>query len=359
MMITLNSLAFTCASVGVLILLFHIFLKYQGMYKYLSLQCLKVLCLVILVRLFCPFEINLIHIQMKQNAYTQSMSMIQNHMHWTLILWALGVFASSFVYVYKVNKMGKMKAVILKNSRIIYDYRYPVVLSGIVSYPLVFGFKKCIYLPDLDYSEKEMEYILEHESKHIEFHDVLFKHFVYLVSILYWWFIPIYVFRKDIDLFLELRADEKVIQNKTKDEQYDYFESLIKISKKQSESDLIPLNLSSSLTNELSYRVHYFLSFSTKKRNPLFGISLIVCLISVCSAFCFIEPIVQKKVSPAMNSDVSFDYLNEEDTVLSMPGGGWFHGQGEVQYGFMNMNKEHYNSDTDKNAIHVKDLEEK
>ena len=69
--------------------------------------------------------------------------------------------------------------------------------------------------------------------QHIKNKDILIKHLFNIISIIYWWFYPIYILKRQIDLFLEMRIDVTVNEKANVDEQKDYLNTLLTIQEKQ------------------------------------------------------------------------------------------------------------------------------
>lgn len=115
-----------------------------------------------------------------------------------------------------------------------------------------------------------MNNILRHEMQHIKNKDILIKHLFNIISIIYWWFYPIYILKRQIDLFLEMRIDVTVNEKANVDEQKDYLNTLLTIQEKQHEKKSIDAALSNCIINEgtktLTKRVHYLIAGQRKKK---------------------------------------------------------------------------------------------
>ena len=108
----------------------------------------------------------------------------------------------------------------------------PVYRSDLVPSPMVIGFKKAIFLPETEFDHKELVNILEHELTHLRNKDIYIKNLINLLTIIYWWFPPIYVLQRQIDLFLEIRVDNKVTGNYSEKESLQYAQTLVSVQKK-------------------------------------------------------------------------------------------------------------------------------
>ncbi len=103
--------------------------------------------------------------------------------------------------VYKLS--GKLR--IKSNIRIL---RYEDAES-----PMVIGFlKPMLVLPNCDYGEEELSFVLKHELIHIKRHDIYFKLLFVIANGLHWFNPLIHIMQKEAVVDMELSCDEKVTQ---------------------------------------------------------------------------------------------------------------------------------------------------
>lgn len=103
--------------------------------------------------------------------------------------------------VYKLSRKLRIKS----NIRLL---RYEDAES-----PMVIGFlKPMLVLPNCDYSEEELFFVLKHELIHIKRHDIYFKLLFVMANALHWFNPLIYIMQKEAVVDMELSCDEKVIQ---------------------------------------------------------------------------------------------------------------------------------------------------
>ena len=69
---------------------------------------------------------------------------------------------------------------------------------------------KRIILPDRDYTETELRYVLLHEYTHFLNHDTLVKLLVTLFCMIFWWNPVVYLLQKDLEQTLEIKCDLSV-----------------------------------------------------------------------------------------------------------------------------------------------------
>lgn len=94
--------------------------------------------------------------------------------------------------------------------------------------PMVIGFlKPVLVLPDCDYSEEELYFILKHELIHIKRHDMYFKLLFMLANALHWFNPLVYIMQKEAVVDMELSCDEKVIRQSAYAVRKAYTEALL------------------------------------------------------------------------------------------------------------------------------------
>lgn len=107
----------------------------------------------------------------------------------------------------------------------------PVVVSSEVPSPYVSGpFHHTIYLPILELPEEEIKLILMHEREHIRFHDAKIKLFYGVLSAILWWNPVALVFRKTLDILLEMRCDKKVMSSISAEKRKTYYDMILALS---------------------------------------------------------------------------------------------------------------------------------
>ena len=91
------------------------------------------------------------------------------------------------------------------------DYR--IVQSNLFLTPMITGFfHPTVLLPPAEYKEEEYRYIFLHEFSHWKNGDIWLKMLAEILRIVFWWNPFMYLFRRDLDQILELRADLRVLK---------------------------------------------------------------------------------------------------------------------------------------------------
>ena len=105
-----------------------------------------------------------------------------------------------------------------------------VVKSPGVDTPMGTGMiRKRILIPDRQYTEKELFYILRHEYMHHKNKDLFVQLLVNILCVIYWWNPFVYLLRRDVEHSFEMRCDQAVVCEMNDGEIADYLETLLKV----------------------------------------------------------------------------------------------------------------------------------
>ncbi|MEJ8738657.1 M56 family metallopeptidase, partial [Erysipelotrichaceae bacterium HCN-30851] len=222
-------------------------------------------------------------------------------LHISLFIWLFGSIVLSFRFIhelvisYKISNKMQKKSICYKVSDFLNNYDgkdYPIMISDVVKSPMVFGLKNIIFLPQIEFSEVDLYNIIHHEIRHIRNHDIFIKLFINLIAILYWWFPPVYMLSKNINLFLEIRVDEQVTRNMSTVSRLDYTQSLVAVQRKLNDQKNKNFAYSSFIddsANILAYRIHYLIDGDfIKKTKSIFLVLL--CVLPFLSNLIILEP---------------------------------------------------------------------
>lgn len=209
--------------------------------------------------------------------------------------------------------------------------RHPVIFSPQVSTPHTAGFlKPAIYLPALEMTEKEWEYILRHEMRHIYSHDTWIKLFYCLIETVFWWNPVSHLFMRELDALLELRCDANVISELSKTERVQYLTTMIDVlnrARPKSCAEAMSAGFAAN-GNDLKQRfeavLQYGRALNRKARNMIYTLVLLLFCLSY-----FV--VVQPAYSPHPE-DLYGTYEVTEDTafILFDEGKYWLYINGQL-----------------------------
>ena len=236
MRFTISSFLITLIMVTALILFFHLLLTRKKSHVLFRTDFLTIVLVVILCRILLPIELpftfslysTVIMTTVRDFLLFELMPSF-SVMHLLLIVWLIGSMIQLIRYISKVRELQQLLKSIQQDAKhyTISDYipeeqGTDVYVTGAVSTPMVMGSKPSIYIPETAYTKEELHNILYHELQHIYHKDLWIKQLINGVVILYWWFLPVYVLRKQIDLYLEMRADNAVTRKMSREEYLEY-----------------------------------------------------------------------------------------------------------------------------------------
>lgn len=165
-----------------------------------------------------------------------------------LFLWGMGIVTTlsiTIIQTYQAYQYRKSIQSIqdVQANRVLHQMlqkyshfkKCPVIVSSAVDVPQIVGilFPK-IYLPILDLSDEEMEYIILHELTHARYHDPWIKFCYLALSILFWWNPLMKWFQKELDLLIEIGCDLRVTANMTDHECLSYLSTMAKLMRQLS-----------------------------------------------------------------------------------------------------------------------------
>lgn len=104
--------------------------------------------------------------------------------------------------------------------------------SSDISIPIGVGiFRKSIILPDEDYSDSELYYILRHEYTHFQNKDLIIKILINIYGCIFWWNPAIYLLKKDLAQILEIKCDLDVTDNMANHNKAEYLATIVTMLK--------------------------------------------------------------------------------------------------------------------------------
>ncbi|MHC5190036.1 M56 family metallopeptidase [Enterococcus cecorum] len=331
MNISFSTILTTILLCSILILIFHFLLsdtKFIRKVHYLTLLCIAS---IVVFRLFFPIELSFT----KTIPITFGINQISDIIyykfyisnvftfrvgHLLLLIWICGFLISIAQNIHNIYKIKQA----LKYSKNMFNYyskQFPylshspivgIYFSQNIEQPSTFFLKKpVVVLPDIHYDKVELTYILQHEQKHIKNKDILIKYILLLLNTLYWWFPPIKLFTKDINLLLELRVDSQMCFDLSEKERKKYIKSLILVAKKINHSHKNQLtSYGSSFTTKeystLKHRVTFYLNDSNKIKKTILTVILSFFLTFSFPAIVF---------EPYHHSPVTKGIIEEDDFI--------------------------------------------
>lgn len=114
--------------------------------------------------------------------------------------------------------------------------KFFVRCSKHVGVPMGFGiFQKSILLPEKDYSDEELYFVLLHEYTHFKNGDLLIKCLVQILCCVCWWNPAVYLLKKDLSQILEIQCDLDVTERIQDVDKAKYLMTIVSVLKNASQ----------------------------------------------------------------------------------------------------------------------------
>lgn len=221
-------------------------------------------------------------------------------------IWLAGFIATLTFNVYRYNKFIKtvnrwceslksdleMKILhqicyelsIKKNIKIL---RCPFVIS-----PIMLGLRKPhILLPQIEYTEDELRFILKHECIHFKRKDLIFKYLLLFATAIHWFNPFIYLLVREISLQNEISCDQEVVKGFDNTIRKQYLESIISVISKNALQNKMPLSTNYDGGKKgMEERILAIMDSNKKKRNIIMPVSLICILGLVVILVYYFQP---------------------------------------------------------------------
>lgn len=222
--------------------------RYDGIFIILALYTLTFL------RLFIPVEFNfvkIIHAPAVLNPVQRTLQRPILMEGWTVLtlLYAIWIIIAIFLIIRHLSLYFRVTGMLLgmPDAR---DARYRAYLekinnrygkqvkvnfrvSNIAGVPMGFGIRKfVILLPNHEYSDDQLYYILLHEFNHFYNHDILVKLLTKLFCCLFWWNPVAYLLSVELENTLEIKCDLTSTALLSKKEKIGYLETILECLKK-------------------------------------------------------------------------------------------------------------------------------
>lgn len=217
------------------------------------------------------------------------------------------------------NKILNQKKVINKIEVIQHDK---------ISSPFMLGILKGkIYIPNISFSQKELEYIILHEINHFLRRDSLKKIIIQIIKYIFWWNPFAHSFANNFNHILEIQCDLKTTAGFSNEEKIRYLESITKIIKASKETgvqyELAPNFVDIKDVDFLKQRFRIVLNYK-KKKNFLFNISNIeVCLLAILFYISSYFVIIQPDYKPNDSDIYQVEETVEDSFIIEKPNGGY------------------------------------
>lgn len=200
-----------------------------------------------------------------------------------------------------------------------------ILISPMFQTPMQIGFwKPVILLPDHDFDENDLYYILKHEQVHFENRDTWIKLLINLWKCLFWWFPFTYLLCHGLDESLEVKCDLTVIDTLTSDQKKCYMAALLHVYETQpvssKENQLFKNKVSAFYQPEEELIFRFQKMQKPVAKNKSLFIFAIFCALFI-SSYSFV---FQAYGQPEYEND-SWTYFSSENTYIILNSNGIYH----------------------------------
>lgn len=196
-----------------------------------------------------------------------------------------------------------------------------VILNKEIKVPAEFGyFKKVIFLPEYNYQDKELYYILLHELIHFDNKSNWIKLIIAIINAVFWWNPIIRLLKRHVDSLIELYVDMRITKSQNKQINIEYLTCIYNMYKFSVKSASFIPEFMNPLINseERLLKKRFRIITRVKKTNYLLCISIFFILFTfIFNSYKYIilpgyEPPPEELQAPELNADNSY-ILKEED----------------------------------------------
>ena len=176
------------------------------------------------------------------------------------------------------------------------------VRSRFITTPAVSGWiRPVILLPELEFTNQELEYIFMHELIHFKRHDILWQSMFGILNIIFWWNPFVKILKKRAGEAVELEIDRRIALPLSSYQKLEYLECIIKVQKHQmgfDGSSDFSIAFSSRNNSALLARSRYLIDSSQVKISRFFVVFGL--LLIIFSTIFIVEP---HSISPEAESE--------------------------------------------------------
>ena len=202
------------------------------------------------------------------------------------------------------------------------DRRRPgLARSKAVHTPMTFALASpMLVLPDVEYSENTLKYILAHELTHFRRRDIARKWFTVLVFSVHWFNPFVYLFKRELDTLCELSCDETLIRKMGREEKREYGEALLTVAENAVE---LPTVLATGIVENrknLKERLAQIMKYRKKGKIAVIAAVLAALILAGCGAVLGPARDVKPKVAEVSDVDTLLAAIAPNTEIYLAPG---------------------------------------
>lgn len=253
--ITVASILTICVLDSILALLLCLLFRNRRVAMKIGPGCMLAILLAVVIRTFFPLEFwytKAVFIEeVLENFFEMLSYPVWNFgnfellvQHCLIFIWLIGILAALGLWYRSYRNYARYLAVCPELSWEKLSRQYSlrredykgieeirIIADSNGGFPHVFGLKrKYLVLPDIPFQGQQLHYILLHELMHMQKRDIIWKMFIDILCIGFWWNPVFWYLRKELNELLEMRNDKHLTEYFQKEEKVRYMNCLVEMA---------------------------------------------------------------------------------------------------------------------------------
>lgn len=315
MQMTISSVLTMCFLGSIFIAALCMLSKSNLVMRRIGPGCLTTLLILIVLRMFVPFEFPFTHDIGIEEVLTGSFRFLFHDIIekpfsvtvWDLLLlvWICGIVLLLLYKLYAYHDVVRYLSLCPQESwedlSRQYDFTIEtyqemetvrVIRGKKFSSPFLIGLRRpCLILPEMPYEKEQFQYILLHEWMHVKHKDIAWKVLVELLCTAFWWNPILWRAKTELFQLIEMRNDMQIVSGLTATERVAYIECLTKTALQLSGKDMaFGVSFCKRNFRELKRRIELIADGGKFSRWRQFAVSGMVAVLLLITTLIIFEP---------------------------------------------------------------------
>lgn len=194
-----------------------------------------------------------------------------------------------------------------------------LVYTPFVSSPMLMGIRnQKIVLPEKDFSNLELQYILSHEIMHIRNHDTFWKLLIDILCTIYWWNPAFNLLKNEAFNIIEIKNDIRLTEKMSPSEKEEYLDCLYNVAKLSAVPSYIgTVAFANKAGRELKRRFNLIITGVSDRKLVKWSVYFAIVAITFASSCVIFEPrfLPPEDLTGVMDTNT---YIIEEDGIYNV-----------------------------------------
>ena len=312
MYLTSSSIITACVLVSFIALILIALFRKGLIIRKLGPQCMIILLLLVVARMLLPFEYFYTYSIRVSKVFPAVRQLINEiifvepfpYTIWNLIctIWIVGILISVIRKIVAYRKIKKFELLTEEKATDVVVAqkdlercpelgRLKIVKCEGLTSPYLFGIRSPkLFIPDVEYGNEQLRYILLHEGMHIGNRDIIWKIIIDLLCTVCWWNPVFVLLKRELFRIIEMRNDIAITHMLREEEQVKYMECLRDTALQLSGRDVaFGVSFSSSDSKSLKRRLNLIVRKDFTRKGQIAAV-LLVCLCLFFTTTIIFEP---------------------------------------------------------------------